>query len=852
MTFICKSFLGRTARRLSCLACVGLLSLPAPGLGQEQASPSAAPAVEPPRLLGEGGSEERAELAAETSVELKLSIDASGRVSDALVLDATNPELAELARQGAHRLEFEPARRGGRPVPARVLFRYVFKPRPAAARVPEVPQAPPAAQPSPAPSGPSAKTEGAVAISVLGERSAAEQLQRSADAVTVVNLQRAQRRSADMGEVMARTFGVSVRRSGGLGSDVRFSLNGLQKDQLRFYVDGVPLELRFPFNNDVSAVPVNLVERVEIYRGVVPVRLGGDALGGALNLVGDPTYRTRASVSYQLGSFGTQRAAAVARFRNPDTGFVVGTELFGDYALNNYPVDVTVPDDSGRPQPARVRRFHDRYRAYGAAIEAGFVNTAWTGRLLLRASTTAYDKEHQHNLVMSVPYGEVRYGERLNAVELRFLQPFARLFEFELLASYSHRSAYFTDKSRWVYNWYGERVNDRAISGEIEGKPTDQEHWQKTVFARAGLLFRPAPGHSLRATVTPQAPWRTGVEHLRSNASVRDPLSAKHDMFKVVLGAEYQFNLFKAPSGAREAETAAGPLEGRLQGVVFAKDYYYQVNSEEVLPGNIWRARETTRHRQGLGAGLRWIFTDWLYAKASYEYATRLPNPYEVFGDGTLIVANLKLSPEISHNGNAGLRLDLRSQRFGDLNVDLNAFVRDTKEQIVLLGNDRKWSYQNLYSAFSTGLEGALEWRAPRYLALEGSFTWQEQRNTSSIGSFLPYRGDRIPYRPWLQSSWGARFRFTQLLDPSDELEPFYVGRFVHKFFRSWESIGTGKQEVDTQVIHGLGVTYGVQRNFGKVYSTIEAQNFTDAKAYDFVGVQKPGRSFWFKVLVEL
>ncbi len=94
----------------------------------------------------------------------------------------------------------------------------------------------------------------------------AERLRQSAQAITVIETEQAQRRTADLGEVLARTQGVGVRRSAGLGSWARFSLNGLTDEQIRFFIDGVPLDLAgYPFG--VSNVPVNLVERVEIYRG---------------------------------------------------------------------------------------------------------------------------------------------------------------------------------------------------------------------------------------------------------------------------------------------------------------------------------------------------------------------------------------------------------------------------------------------------------------------------------------------------------------------------------------------------------------------------------------------------------
>lgn len=37
----------------------------------------------------------------------------------------------------------------------------------------------------------------------------------------------------------------------------------------------------------------------------------------------------------------------------------------------------------------------------------------WAKRFVLRGFATGYTKETQHNLVMSVPYGGVEYGERI-------------------------------------------------------------------------------------------------------------------------------------------------------------------------------------------------------------------------------------------------------------------------------------------------------------------------------------------------------------------------------------------------------------------------------------------------------
>src|SRR5262249_46315399 len=152
--------------------------------------------------------------------------------------------------------------------------------------------------------------------------------------VHVVETETARRQSADLGEVLARTQGVGVQRSGGLGSETRFSLNGLTDDQIRFFLDGVPLELAgYPFG--IANVPVNLVERAELYRGVVPVRFGADALGGAVNLVSDDHVDgTHAGGSLQVGSFGTLRATVNGRHLS-HWGWLTRVSAFHDHADND-------------------------------------------------------------------------------------------------------------------------------------------------------------------------------------------------------------------------------------------------------------------------------------------------------------------------------------------------------------------------------------------------------------------------------------------------------------------------------------------------------------------------------------
>ncbi|WP_437711637.1 TonB-dependent siderophore myxochelin receptor MxcH [Sorangium sp. So ce448] len=837
----------------------------------------------------------------EGTVVLRLTIEADGRVSAADVAQAAGHGFDEAAQAAAQRFLFSPARRGDTPVASRILYAYEF----------HLPKAPasgalrgrvllPGASshgvagaevlvrhqdgsterthtdgegrfqieglaPGPCvviaeasgvgraeveteiagahvaeialrlvPSGQEAPIE----VTVRGP-SDAERRRQSAEAVTVVEMDRVKRESSDMGEVLARTQGVGVRREGGLGSATRFSLNGLTDDQVRFFLDGVPLDLAgYPFG--VSNVPVGLVERVEIYSGVVPVRLGADALGGAVDLVTDQDLcESRAGASYEVGSFDTHRTALAGSHLHRPSGLFARASGFFDVAKNDYPVDTEVEDERGRFSPARVYRFHDAYRSAGGHVELGVVDRPWARRLRLRAFVTDYEKEYQHRLVMRVPYGGVTYGETSAGVNLRYEQPLGRGVSLDAVGGYAYVRGRFLDVATCDYDWLGRCDPEDSKPGETDAVPHDQVFRDHSAFARLNVEWRIQRSHAVRLAVAPTYVTRTGEERRQSDPDSPDPLADRRSVLALVNGLEYDLDL----------------LEDRLDNVLFVKQYVQRIASESPVAGDLARDRDGSTHRFGIGDALRYRFTPWLYGKASYEWATRLPSPDEVFGDNTFIAANLGLDPEVSHNVNLGLTLDARETPAGAFRATGNGFLRAADRLIVLLGNDRDQKHENVHGARSLGVEGSAGWTSPgEHLALDGNVTYLDFRNTSSEGAFGAFEGDRIPNRPYLFANGTARLLFRRVFAAEDEVALTWNSRYVHEYFRTWESLGRpdSKQVIPSQLVHSAGLGYVVRRGSASLSTTLEMQNLTDERVFDFFRTPRPGRSFYVKTTAEL
>lgn len=699
---------------------------------------------------------------------------------------------------------------------------------------------PPTPEPTPAVEPPAKVEPFASEVRVRAKPRTDRQLS-SAEAVEIVDTSRARQSSADMGDLASRSIGVGVQRTAGLGSGARISLNGLTDDQIRFFLDGVPLDF-MGFGGGLANVPVNLIASMEIYRGVVPIRFGADALGGAINLVTDQGRKgTHAGASYQVGSFGTYRGTAHGRHRFDRTGAFASVTSFADRTENSYPVIVFVPDEVGTSRPRRVRRFHDGYAAYGVNVEAGWVDRPWAKRLTLKLFTTGFDKDVQHNVNMTSPYGEVEFGESVfgGLVHYEKQDFLVDKLRVDALGGYSRRTLRTLDVSQFAYDWYGNRIAERVLPlGEFGGPLSDVTRWEDRYLARLNASYSIADGHIVRLGISPSVTQRTGENARWASPEALDPTRAQQGISTLVSGVEYQLDA----------------LEQKLENIAFAKDYLYGSNAQSLVTSDRFEERSKSIHTLGAGDALRYRVAKPLWAKASYEFATRLPRPDEVFGDGLLVRTNLDLKQETSHNANLSLAVDVKESRTGAWRGEVGTFLRDADDLIIFLPSPSGVAtYANLSRVRSRGAQGRVGWTSPGdYLWLDVNGTWLDLRNESDTAIFAPYKGERVPNRPWLWANTSARLQVSKVMSIEDELSATWNMRYVHSFFPSWESLGNpeSKTIVPTQLVHSFQVAY-VVRSFVTVTSALEAQNVFDRRVYDVVGVQKPGRAFYFKGTLE-
>src|SRR5690554_6534139 len=250
--------------------------------------------------------------------------------------------------------------------------------------------------------------------------SMAQALEKRGFAVNVIETGQIALQSVQVNEILDRTAGVRIRQDGGMVSRVNYNINGLSGNSIKIFIDGVPASNYGP-SFSLSSIPSALIERIEVYKGVVPGYLSEDALGGAINIILKQRRNKSLTTSYSAGSFNTHQWNAAGSYRW-NNGFTVDASAFYNYSDNNYKVwgkDIRFTDtDTWQKidsQGKRVTRFHDTYRSLGGKFNIGFTDVWWADQFLVGAVLSESYNEIQNGATMRVVYGD-RHNRRASDV----------------------------------------------------------------------------------------------------------------------------------------------------------------------------------------------------------------------------------------------------------------------------------------------------------------------------------------------------------------------------------------------------------------------------------------------------
>ncbi|MBD2702467.1 TonB-dependent receptor [Spirosoma sp. BT702] len=682
---------------------------------------------------------------------------------------------------------------------------------------------------------------------VVRGKNEVRQINEQGFAVNAIDLKTVYGLNRDLNQVLNTTTGIRIREEGGLGSNFNFSLNGFSGNQVKFFLDGIPID-NFGSSLTLNNFPANAAERIEVYKGVLPVSLGTDALGGAVNIVSrrNPNYL---DASYSFGSFNTHRVALNGAYTNAKTGFTVRANTFFNYSDNKYRVLVPIKNlaTSNFGPDQWVRRYHDDYQSATMQLEAGVTNKPFADRLLIGLIASGNDKDVQTGVVMERVFGAITSHTRtlIPTVKYKKKDLWLNGLDLNLYAAYNMTRFTLIDTTAREYNWLGQfKVNPASSTSSVGGERSRTRNQNKDHegLLTANLTYRIDGQQTLALNYV-------GTNFHRSSYDPENPDAIGNrfpsDLAKNALGLAWNLDIHNKFTTSVFGKFFAMKAVGYQQVDAFTAQERYE-------------ATTFNYSNPGYGLATAYFLHPTIQVKGSYEHAYRMPEGSEIFGDGVFVVYSVGLKPEKSDNINLGAHYATPAEKDHRITAETGLIYRLTKDFIRLdqsvSGAQRQ--NQNRGKVRTTGIEAELAYYFKKRLFVSVNGTYQsiidkqefEQSSgfTGGVTRNITYNF-RLPNLPYLFGN--ANVGLNLPTQPNRVLTLAYNMNYVEKYYLVFAELGESafnqRYIIPTQVAHNLSAAYSLAN--GKYNLALECRNFTDNLLYDSYRLQKPGRSFSVK-----
>lgn len=635
------------------------------------------------------------------------------------------------------------------------------------------------------------------------EESAAEIKDESAF-VTIIESDDLEEVFTTVSDALEKTVGITVRRLGGLGSFSTASIRGSSAEQVAVFIDGVPLNSGKSGVVNLSNIPIKGVERIEVYRGSVPLRFRTSAIGGAINIV---MKEVQNELSHQFsgsyGSFGTYQVNTTSAGTLKRAGYMISATFSGTRG------DFEFLDDNATPLNPDDDEFTERNNN-------DFDSKSVDAKL-------SFDLTPFFNIEISGSYFnkfEGVPGKGSFQSENASLGTLRNIFNLKLKKEGFLSES--IDAETSAYLKY-EKTNFKDIYGEIGIGNQDNKNTTRAWGIDSYLSFYVGLNQILSAVLSYQAERFDSFDSL---ADVEQGDTQKRYTYKA--GFEDEIYLLGAKM------------------VITPQVLYTFVDNEfgGTLPffnsGVISIPEAEDKGFLSLKTGVKYSLTDTLFVKANIGQFSRYPNFSELFGDRGGIIGNPELLPEKGLNWDVGVayeKKDLSERRGGIERIYLEgAFFLSAYDDLILLEQTSQYTFkaQNISSAVIYGAEMSWACDLLRHLGVSGNYTYQYTKNTSEIPF---YNGNRLQLRP-------AHELFNKIEVKNTRAKFFWEYSYCAQNYLDQANFF----KVENRSVHNLGLTVFPNKN---TTLTFEIKNLGDEQVEDVRGYPLPGRSFAGTVVLE-
>lgn len=683
----------------------------------------------------------------------------------------------------------------------------------------------------------------------LEAKSISEKLKNNAIKADIVNFEDHVHRANSVEDLVNKTPGVKIRNVGGLGSTSNIIVGGFSGNSVKFLYDNIPIDY-LGSNLGLTKVPTNAVGRIEVYKGVLPTKVGVDALGSAINIIPKESRETSGSLSYETGSYNTHIGSLNANIKVSDK-FFVGTNTFYNFSENNYKVkDLAYMDvETGQTTYIKSRLFHNDFEQTSLEFYGRWLDLSWADLLEFTVNSYSISKDIQNDSFSRArPFGEVyrkENGDFIPSLKYRGYFFDNRLSVNQFLV-YSKLDFELFDLAKDVYyDWKGVAHPTRSSSemGNLILKDGYLKNTLEQYISRSNLNYLLHENFQVEGNlVYSHYNRKSNIDDLNLNGTSYDKLITN-------LGLNAQLFDQKLESNT-QVKYLYSHLSGRHE------------DSDNPSIGVV-KYSEIEKTGLSFSQAFKYNIDPKTYLRFSYENTYRLPEQHELFGDNNFILANYHLKPEKSKNYNLGFT------RMGyKYSFEINTYYRDTKELIRLKDmNQYQAAHLNLDEVKGYGIELEANYEPIENLFLSGNITYNDFRLKASKDILLSnqhYKNARVANMPFYYANFSTSYNLKELLNLSTDLSVFWDYSYVHQYYldfieKQFEPDGFlglfGSSKINTsriipvQHLNNLGIVYVRDLDEKRAIAfSAELKNIFDADIYNEFKMQSPGRNFRLKI----
>ena len=657
-------------------------------------------------------------------------------------------------------------------------------------------------------------------VTVSG-KSIAHQKKEESMPVTVIDMSNMRGTVSNVQDILAKTVGVTLRTSGGVGSSSRISVRGLEGKRIGFFIDELPMSEQTDYL-DINDIPVDMIDRIEIYKGVVPARFGGSSLGGAINIVIREYPDKYADLSYGYESFNTHKAQGVFKRNLKARGLVFG--IGGGYTTsdNNYTFD------SPYREGLRITRNHDKYHKYivGGSFKA---KKWWFDEVEFEPVVVKTYKE-----IQGIEY-DIReaHSESLMAGLANKLTKDNFLTEglnFDMFSGVVLTKMNFIDKATRRYEWDGSSYpTPSRYGGEVGYNfPSDSDDQKLSFINKTNLEYIINERHSFNFNSVFSIAKGTPKDELKT-LSLGKQVNFDSRMHSWVSGLTYDLR----------------SLNDVFLNSLTLRYYQYTMHTQMAplfVPGKY--DVDLQKNNWGVNNALRYRFLPSLMGKLSAGYEVRIPSENELLGDGISVVPSADLLPERNASANLGLLFDLTGKHPTNAQIEMNFFYMYLQDMIRYTAGLIGAQYQNFGEMRTLGVEFEAKADVLPSLYAYVNTTYQDLRDTrdyepaSTVPNPTKYK--RMPNIPYLMANAGMEFHRENLFGGSGQNTRLFADvAFVEEYFYDFELTQLQKRRIPRSTTIDIGFEHSFLNN--KLFISGKLRNVTNEKTLSEFNRPLPG-----------